>query len=363
MKKILIPIIVIAITAGAVKILHDKKAALQTIAPAKTYPLIVHTGISKITEIQLTLPYLALVQSDKDVTLTSKVNSRIKKILTVGSRVKQGDIVVALNDSDLLAKKEALLSQIKQTESEIRARQADLNNLISTHTRSKKLLESSSIAIQQYDNETAKILSARATIDSLRQKIQVIKNGIAEVDDTLTYTTIKSPINGIINKTMAAVGSIAGPGKPLLSISSDKGKYLLVRTTSALHPIALQYQNKTCQLQSLNSTFNGLDEYRCRQAIDQPTNSRVEIKLVIFQGQGVLLPPDALLHINDNTWLFAYANGQAKAQAVKVLMQGSEGVLVDGVAPNTEYIIAKPDILLKILSGYAVKKSLNKQEG
>ncbi len=362
-KNFIILLVLILLIVAGIRIIKMKKLAMAQILPAKTYSMVVATNTAKSSDVQLTLPYLALVQSDTDVEITSKISSRIKMILPNGKKVSTGDILVELNDSDLMAKKQGLISQIKETESNIRAQQADLNNLRHTHERSESLLESNSIAIQQYDNETAQILSLKATIDSLNQKIEVIKQGIKGVDDTLSYTTLKSPINGVVSKAFSAVGSITSPGKPLLSISGQEGKYILVRTTQAMNPLALIYQQETCQLQPLHSTFNGLDEYSCHKAIDQATNSRIDIKLVIYKGEGILLPPNGVLHINNKTLVLLFDGNKAKAQPVNVIMQGSEGILVDGLPAGSEYIVAKPDILLKLLTGIAVKKTAIKKEG
>jgi len=246
--------LVLIIIAGA-KIIHNKETSMQAIPAAKTYGLVVPVKMASVSSVQLTVPYLAEVQSDTDVDLASKVTSRVDMIITSGSQVKRGDILVKLDASDLLAKKKGLELKIKEVSNQIKAKQADLESLKSTHERNKKLLTIQAISQEKFDTETSKIISLISTIEGMKNNSAALQQNIKEIDDTLSYTTIKSPMDGVVSKTFVAEGGIASGGKPLLSLSGGSIKQFRVRVSDNVKPSALLYKDKNCPLISLNSSY------------------------------------------------------------------------------------------------------------
>lgn len=380
LKSFLITLLVLATGAllaiGGVKLIKYKKAQMTKIPPAKNYAMVVPVETARISDIMLTTPYLAEVQSDSDVKLSSKVTARIKYIVNSGVKVKPGDVLVRLDAGDLKAKKKGLQLKIREVNDQIRAKMADLKNLQQVHEHSRKLLKIHAIPQEKFDSEASQIESLKASIQSIRGSIAVLEQNILELEDTLDYAVIKSPISGVVSKTYAAKGAIAGSGKALLSLSGGDDKRIVVRVSDNIKPKALIYKGKPCPLSSLNSSFNGLDEYSCDVKTSLPAGNRVEVRLLVYSGKGVLLPYNAVLEINGkHQTLLLKKNGekngkkneekneqgavsrrieQAFPQTIKIIAEGSEGLLVEGVSPGDDYVVAKPDILLKLMTGVPV---------
>jgi len=347
---------IILIIAG-VQIIKHKKASMQTIKPAKTYGLVVPVETASISEVQLTVPYLSEVQSDTDVNLASKVTSRVNMIVTSGTRVKQGDVLVKLDAGDLLAKKKSLQLKIKEMSDQIKAKQADLESLMNTHRRNKKLLDIQAVSQEKIDTERSAIVSLKSTIEGMKNNSASLNQNIEEIDDTLSYTTIKSPLDGVVSKTFVAEGGIASGGKPLLSLSGGDSKQFLVRVSDNIKPSALLYADNNCPLHSLNSTYNGLNEYSCQIQSTLSAGNRVEVKLIVYRGENILLPSNAVLQINAKQYVLLVDGDKAIPRQVSITAEGSEGLLVDGIKAGDEYVVAKPDILLKLLTGVTVIRS------
>ena len=350
---------------GGIKLIKYKKAQLAKIPPAKTYAMVVPVQTAAISDIRLTMPYLAEIQSDSDVKLASKVTARIKYIVSSGTKVKPGEVLVRLDAGDLLAKKKGLGLKIREVNDQIRAKLADLKNLQQIHQNSKKLIRIHAIPQEKYDSEAAKIESLQASIQGIRSSIAVLKQNIVELEDTLGYTVIKSPIAGVVSKTYAAKGAIAGGGKPLLSLSGGDDKRMVVRVSDNIRPKALLRNGKPCPLHSLNSTYNGLDEYSCDAKTSLPAGNRVEVRLLVYTGKGILLPFNAVLELNGKHQALLLKKSrvgdkqgkdseQAIPQRLNIVAEGSEGLVVEGISPGDQYVVAKPDILLKLMTGVPV---------
>ncbi len=88
----------------------------------------------------------------------------------------------------------------------------------------------------------------------------------------------------------------------------------------------------------------------------------LNIDVILFSGEGVLLPDDVLLSAQGKTWVLIYLNGKAKKIAVTIEQRGIEGVKVKENLAGRTLLLAKPDILLRASSGVPVMiRSTNTQ--
>lgn len=357
-KSFLITLLVLVTVAlmgiAGVKVIQKKKAAMAKIPSAKTYAMVVPVRKAIETDVRLTVPYLAEVQSDTDVDLASKVTSRVEMIVKSGTHVKKGQVLVKLDAGDLLAKKKGLRLKIAEMNNQIKAKNIDLRNLKKIHQHNKRLVDMKAIPRDSYDTEASNITSMSATIEGMKNNVSALAQNIKELDDTLGYTAIKSPMDGVVSKTFIAEGGIASGGKPLLSLSGGNSKQFIVRVSDNIKPSALMFLGKSHPLTSLNSTYNGLNEYSCQTQSDLSAGNRVEVKLIVYTGKTILLPANAVLQLNGKQYVMQVNGDQTTPQQITILAEGSEGLIVKGLKAGDEYVVAKPDILLKLFTGVSI---------
>ncbi|BAO44902.1 efflux RND transporter periplasmic adaptor subunit [Thiolapillus brandeum] len=358
-KWVVLLVVIAAVVFAGVKTISRKKAALAKIPTARIYPIVAPTGVARQSSIQLTVPYLAEVQSDSDVDIASKVTSRVDMIVPSGTSVKRGDVIVRLDAAELLARKKGLELKISEVQNQIKAKYADLKNLKRVHEHTRELLASQVIPKDKFDTEAANIESLQATIAGMKNRAAALEQNIQEIEDSLTYTRIQAPMDGVVSKTYVAEGGIATTGKPLLSLAGGDGKRLVVRVPDDVRPTALLTEgaDEPCPLLPLNSTFKGLDEYSCQMRTDLAAGSRVEVRLLVFSGEGFLLPFNAVLELNGKHQVLIVQGDQASPKSVQIRGEGSQGLVVEGLKAGDEYVVAKPDILLKLLTGVAIVKA------
>jgi len=354
MKKIIWIVIGVLLIGGGVMVVKKKKKAMAHIPPMKVYHQVVSVTTPRSEAIVLTLPALAEVRSDQDVALSSKLSSRITSMVKSGDKVTKGQVVVTLDHEELLAKKEAISLQIFSLEAEISAQQVALDTALASHKRTKTLLDARGASVEEYDAERSKIASLRAGLKGLSSKKGVLEQNGKEIANLLSYAVITSPIDGMVSSTSANVGVIAMPGKPLLSIQADSGKYLLIRSADDIRPEKVLFEGQSYPLVVLNHTFRGLDEYRADVETGSNSGERLPIRLVIYQGNGTMIPQAALLQKEGQSFCFIPDGDKSSPVPVKIIASGSEGVVVEGLTAD-KVIVAKPDILLKLLAGVPVK--------
>ena len=358
MKKLLTYLMVIAVIVVAVvggkKVIEQKKASEAKSKPAKAYEVVVKTIIPKITHATLTLPYLAITKSNDDVKISSKVPARIESIVKNGKMVKKGEIVAKLDDKDFRIKFEALNLNIRSLKSQINAKNIALKNLRLTHARTKELLAVQGASKEQFDKEITNIEAIKAGIRSLNFKIKELNANKNSINNMLSYTKIVAPVSGVA-RSMANVGNVAMPGHPIVSISANSNSYLLVRLPSDVNAKAIIFHSKKAKLSPLNTTFNGLVEYVANIDESLAANQRVEVDVVVYDNDGYELPLDAILNRDGKSYVLEIKDNKAEPKEVKVVVSAEQGVVVQGINPGTKIAVAKPDVLLKLLSGISVK--------
>jgi len=327
-KRGLILLIIAALVAGGMMLIKAKQhKEAQTPLP-KHYAMVVTTMEAKPSEVELTLPYLAQVENDDNVVLVSKMSGRVLKIKKSGERVEKGETVAILDTEELQANLDSV--------------NISLANLLKTHQRTKALYRVKGASIEQLQKEESEIASLRAKAKSLKNQ--------------MSYAVLTSPVSGVIAKAFETEGSVAMPGKPLLNISATKGFSLLVRLPDAIKPDAVLFQNERYPIQPLGSTYEGLNEYKAYvEAPHLTAGETTEIRVIVFSGEGTKLPFDAILNRNGKSYVLKMEEDHAVPHEVHLVQKGEEGVVVSEDLSGMKIVVAKPDILLKLLTGLSVK--------
>jgi len=329
-------VVIILLGIFAVVRAKQREAALPI---AKQYDLVVSTIKPQLKYNELSLPYLAIIENDKDVKLSSKIAARVNFIKASGIKVKKGDVIARLDNTAIQTDAISLKSQIKAT-------QIALKNLEDTHKRTKELLAVKGASIEQYQKEESSIERLKATLQTLQQKEINIAN-------TLTYVTITSPVDGIISKTLVNKGDLCFPGHPVAKISAANGFYLLLRVPTDLPIYGVNFKGKNYPAVALNSTFNNLAEYKVYIGSKGfTTGDRVEVSVIVFKGKSIKLPFDAILNRNGKSFVLLKENKKATPIQVNIIQSGEEGLVISNSnLAGKEFVVAKQDILLKLLGG------------
>jgi len=345
MSKIIKIIIGIAVVAGlalsGIKAIKNAKAKDASLPKAKIYPIVAKTMKVTNQDVELTLPYLAEVANDKDVQLAPRIAARVLHIKPSGTKVKKGDVLVKLDTTTIKSSLNGLKDQIN-------AVKIALSNLEETHKRTVELLAVQGASIEQSQKETTALAQTKSQLNELKQKEITLKNN-------LSYATIISPVDGVISKTFVNKGALSSPGHPLVSISSKNGFFLLVRVPTDLSVRGVKFNSKKYEATPLGSTFRGLAEYKVYVSdANLISGDRVEIDVITYDQKGLKLPFDAILNRDGKSYVLVVNGSKTKAKEVHILRSAEQGVVISDNLEGKTVVTAKPDVLLKLLSGYTL---------
>ncbi|HEY3166550.1 MAG TPA: efflux RND transporter periplasmic adaptor subunit [Candidatus Binatia bacterium] len=161
-----------------------------------------------------------------------------------GDRVKKGQVIARLDDSDVMA-------SLQRARENLRVAEADLYDAKKNAERMRTLLKQGMIAQAEYDVSEARYKRVVATIDAA-------KFGVREAQVAVDNTRIVAPFDGTVLKKNADVGEIVAP---LAGAASSKAAVVTIADMSSLEVDADVSEANITRVASQQNCEIALDAY------------------------------------------------------------------------------------------------------
>lgn len=156
-------------------------------------------------EIAITKQFTGVVESALRSEIGTKIMGEVQLVpVNLGNQVKKGEVIVRIKDGDLNAKKDQINANLEGAKARLEVAESDYN-------RFKKLYEQKSATQKEWDDVQLNYTASKASIRAIESQLE-------EVEDLLTYTSIKAPYDGVVAAKYVEEGDIASPGRPLIAI-------------------------------------------------------------------------------------------------------------------------------------------------
>lgn len=174
--------VVLVAAAGAAFYLADL-IAVPTKITAALPPVPVHVETTQLTNVPVFLDGLGTVQAFNTVTMKTRIDGQVQKILfTEGQNVKKGDLLAVIDPRGYQAAVEEASAKLQQD-------QANLTNANFILVRDQKLAAQNITTAEQLETQQSLVASLQAQI----AQDQAAKDSATV---SLSYTNIVAPING-----------------------------------------------------------------------------------------------------------------------------------------------------------------------
>jgi RND family efflux transporter MFP subunit len=347
MKKIISLLLVLILAMGVILLVKKRQANLTKAPVANVLPVVTEAVTLKSGQVTLTTPAMAMVASDLSTTLATKVTGRVLAVhKKQGDRVKQGEKLIVIDASDLDAKKAALSAKLEGLNYELAVQREN-------HERTMQLFAIKGASLEQTRMEEAALANLEKGKEALAQNIR-------EIETLSSYSTLVAPVAGTVSELLVNSGDIAVPGKALLRIAADQGRYLTLSLPDSITPQGLIVNGVAIKAVPRNqASATGLVQYVAPLA---DTGILVEgqylnLQVVLFAGSGMLVPMDGLLNMSGKAYVLVLEGDLARKMPVTILHRGSEGAVVAEDLTGRVILVAKPDILLRAATGVPVQAS------
>jgi RND family efflux transporter MFP subunit len=157
---------------------------------------------------QQTDRYFGSVQARYEVDQAFRVGGKVvARKVDVGQRVRQGDVIAVLDDTDYRLAVQAAQQQLVAAEAQARQAQSDRQRL-------DALKGDGSVSPSDDEKAQSNAQTTRAVAEADARKLELARN-------RLEYTTLRASQDGVVTGMRFEVGQVVAEGQPIVSIAKD----------------------------------------------------------------------------------------------------------------------------------------------
>lgn len=318
-----------------------------------------------ITDAVITSKFSASIRGRQDINIMPQVSGTISKVcVTEGEIVKNGQTLFVIDQVPYKAALTTAEANVKAAEASVATAELTLE--------SKRELFARNV-ISQYDLSMAEnqLLSAEAALAQAEaQRINAA--------NSLSYTVVKAPANGIVGTIPFRVGALVGPTmpQPLTTVSDNSEMYvyfsmnetLLLSLTRQYGSIdkALEALPKPELMLSDGSIYEHIGSIESISGVIDQTTGSISLRAV-FPNPGrllhsgstgnvvlrypqkdcIIIPCIATYEVQDKTFVYKPIDGKAVSQMVDVVNYDGVNYIVKGGLEAGDVIITEGVAMLR----------------
>ncbi len=232
--------------AGALAATGAQVNAQQAIQVSDTYVVQQSRGAPTVSLGGTVVPY-------KQVTLSAQLPGRVQYLGGIeGDRFNEGELLASLDESELLAKRQAAVAQLANAEAELRNAGVQYSRELWS-PRSKKPMGGMGMPnlfdqmftrpmedmLGQRDadaDRSADLFASHTQIAQAKNTIYRVQAEIQAIDAKLRDAKNMAPFNGVIMKKFVEIGDTVQPGQPLLEFADIEYLQVVVDVPARLRP-------------------------------------------------------------------------------------------------------------------------------
>ncbi len=365
-----IPIAIIIVVVFFI-VLHKLKRDPMQQPPMQLQPWALQTGLVKTGNINAVFPALGKVESSSEITLAPQIGGRVLALgPREGAKVKQGQMLVKIDTSEIIANKNALKAQLLGAINAAQTAQRD-------YERAVKLKANNFVAESVLDAKKAKKLSTLATVKALESQIK-------SLDIKTSYGRLTAPLDARVMYRNVEIGDRVFPGKPVYKLSAQNGGRVIIpvplSTLASLKPgskveLISDGQVQGAKITRINPALDrfsmgSLEVDLPQRPFNLPDGSPISVNVFTHTlTNSLVVPTDSLMPSNDpiHKTVFVVLNTTPqKLQKVPVELKlcGREGCAVKGALSDGYVVVtAHGSVLLKLHDGDTVTTDWRSEDG
>jgi membrane fusion protein (multidrug efflux system) len=168
----------------------------------------------------------AFIDADK-LNVSAKILGRITSLnFDEGDTVKPGQVIVALDSTDLIAQRNESEANLSYSRENIILEKVNLEKAQEDFNRAEAQYKSNIIPKEQFDNARHALEQAKARYNLARSNIKTSAARLNVIKTQLSNIVITSPMRGVIGKRWVLKGDIVQPGQPIYTMFDLKNVWV-----------------------------------------------------------------------------------------------------------------------------------------
>ncbi len=231
----------------------------------------VRTAEIRYDKAQETHHYVGTVQSRHEVNEAFRVGGKVvQRKVDVGQKVRQGDVLAVLDDTDYRHAEEAARQQLVAATAQAKQAESDRKRLDTLKT-------DGSVSVSDDEKARTAHQTASATAEAAARQLELARN-------RLKYTVLRASQSGVVTAVRFEVGQVVAEGQPVVSIANE-GEPEIVADVPEDHLIVFKTSRYQAWLASApEQTFEVALRELSPQAAAQTRTFRARLKPVTPQS-------------------------------------------------------------------------------
>lgn len=330
--------------------------------PAATYACLAVSNSDKT----ITSEYSATIKGRQDIAIMPQVGGTLTKLcVEEGQKVKKGQVMFIIDQVPYKAQYETAKANVEAATAAYET--ANLNY------ESRQELYKENV-VSEFDLKTAKnsMLAAKAQLSQAKAQL-------TNAENSLSYTEVKSPADGVVGTLPYRVGALVGPSmmQPLTTVSDNSDMYVYFSMTeNQLLAMVREYGSKEAALKNMpeielrlndKSYYNQKGKIETISGVIDPTTGTVSLRAIFPNKEGLLhsggagsvivpvtykdavvIPQSATFDLQHMNFAYKVVEGKTVATPIQVLRVngGKEYIVEMGLYPG-DTIVAEGVALLR----------------
>ena len=314
----------------------------------------------------LTTGYSAAISGMQTVEIRPQISGMITKVLIEeGESVHKGQVLFVIDQTPYKAAYEIAVANVKSAEAALSTAELILES-------NKKLLEQD--VVSEFD-----LMTAQNNLTEAEAKLALCKAEEVNATNNLSYTEVRSPVNGVASMIPYRVGALVSSNitQPLVTVSDDSKvyAYFSMAENQMLNMIqqygslknAIKQMPEVELVLSNGQTYEHTGKINAISGTISETTGAVSLRAVFDNrnhllrngGSGtiiiptdlkdaIIIPQSATFELQDRVFVYRVIDGKASATEIRISQQnnGVEYIVEDGLEVG-DVIIAKGAGLVK----------------
>ena len=342
--KITLLVVVAAIFIGTFIFLYQKSKPKTTVYETIT---------PEIADLEKTTVATGKVEPRDEVLIKPQISGIISEVYKeAGRTIKQGEVIAKV-------KVIPELGQLNSAESRVRVAEISTAQAETDHERIKKLYNDKLISREDYEKSEVEIKKAREELQTAKDALEIIKEGITKNSASFSSTLIRSTIDGLILDVPIKVGNSVimsntfNDGTTIATVANMndlifKGK-IDETEVGRIHegmPVkltigALQNLTFDAELEYISPKGveeNGANQFEIKAAVHAPDSVQIRsgysanAEIVLQRAQKVLAVPEGIIEFSgDSTfvWVMTDSIPEQKFERRQIKTGMSDGIKLE----------------------------------
>ena len=342
--KITLLVVVAAIFIGSFIFLYQKSKPKTTVYETVT---------PEIADLEETTVATGKVEPRDEVLIKPQISGIISEVYKeAGQTIKQGEVIAKV-------KVIPELGQLNSAESRVRVAEISTAQAETDHERIKKLYNDKLISREDYEKSEVEIKKAREELQTAKDALEIIKEGITKNSASFSSTLIRSTIDGLILDVPIKVGNSVimsntfNDGTTIATVANMndlifKGK-IDETEVGRIHegmPVkltigALQNLTFDAELEYISPKGveeNGANQFEIKAAVHAPDSVQIRsgysanAEIVLQRAQKVLAVPEGIIEFSgDSTfvWVMTDSIPEQKFERRQIKTGMSDGIKLE----------------------------------